>query len=141
MLWTRPLHLRWGGLFLVLLLGACFKPSVRGKKLSELVSPDGAMTITATVHDGALATVSTSYRVYVRSVHHPDPVLILVADHTHGPTLSWINDHTAQIAFKCGDIYSFTNFAELTWDNHKSYDNARFVLVDPGSCSDFRLPG
>jgi hypothetical protein len=137
----RPVRLRWAGLLFAALLAGCSKPAMRGERIADSVSPDGKLTVTTTVNHGSLATGSTSYRVYVHSVHHPDPVLILDSDHTAGPKLSWVNAYTAQISLKCGDIYRFTNFAELAWPNSSNYDNARFVLVDPGSCNDFRLPG
>jgi len=97
------------------MLGACSeKPKIEGKIIGHVVRPGGGAeaVITDTTNGGA--TISNSYRVYVKQIgEDKNPDDVLRAYRSYPPTVRWMDKRTLIVSLPCGEVDKFVNAAYL----------------------------
>lgn len=104
----------WPNFALVVLIALSFsacggRSSVEGEILSRTNDPDSTVTSLVARADRN-ATVSSVYRVYLKSAGDGAPLELLRADKVDGLKVTWEDSTTLLIAMKCGRVFFFQNF-------------------------------
>ena len=123
--------------FACIILSGCNIPSkhVSGELVQSVRSPDGLIDALITRSTGGGATVSTTFRIYLKTNDNSSNYIILQADHVFYPiVVEWQDKNHLLVNLPCANVFSYTNFLDFM-KNGSLFYQVSVELQNHGLCS------